>query len=46
MMTVWMHDRPGVVGTKTAINIHKVGEISTAANGILIACRNPSSSFK
>jgi hypothetical protein len=28
MMTVWMHDRSGVIGTKTAINIHKVGEIS------------------
>jgi hypothetical protein len=28
MMTVWMHDRSGVIGTKTAINFHKVGEIS------------------
>ena len=27
-MTVWMHDRSGVIGTKTAINIHKVGKIS------------------
>jgi len=27
MMTVWMHDRSGVIGTKTAINIHKVDEI-------------------
>ncbi len=27
MMTVWIHDRSGVIGTKTAINIHKVGEI-------------------
>jgi len=27
MMTVWLHDRSGVIGTKTAINIHKVGEI-------------------
>ena len=28
MMTVWMHDRSGVIGTKTAINIHKVGEMN------------------
>ena len=28
MMTVWMHDRSGVIGTKTAINIHNVGERS------------------
>ncbi len=27
MMTVWLHDRSGVIGTKAAINIHKVGEI-------------------
>jgi len=27
MMTVWLHDRSGVIGTKSAINIHKVGEI-------------------
>src|SRR5258708_13097098 len=27
MMTVWLHDRSGVIGTKTAIDIHKVGEI-------------------
>ena len=26
MMTVWLHDRSGVIGTKTAIDIHKVGE--------------------
>jgi hypothetical protein len=26
MMTVWLHDRSGVIGTKTAINIHKVGK--------------------
>jgi len=25
-MTVWMHDRSGVIGTKTAIDIHKVSE--------------------
>ena len=25
-MTVWMHDRSGVLGTTTSINIHKVGE--------------------
>jgi len=25
-MTVWMHDRSGVIGTKTAIDIHRVGE--------------------
>lgn len=27
MMTVWLHDRSGVIGTKAAINIHEVGEI-------------------
>ena len=27
MMTVWLHDRSGVIGTKSAINIHKVCEI-------------------
>jgi hypothetical protein len=27
MMTVWLHDRSGVIGTKAAINIHNVGEI-------------------
>ena len=27
MMTVWLHDRSGVIGTKRAINIHKVHEI-------------------
>jgi len=27
MMTVWLHDRSGVIGTKTAIDIHKVREI-------------------
>jgi len=26
-MTVWLHDRSGVIETKTAIDIHKVGEI-------------------
>ena len=26
-MTVWLHDRSGVIGTKIAIDIHKVGEI-------------------
>ena len=36
MMTVWMHDRLGVVGTKTAINIHKVCETNpNGAKGIL-----------
>ena len=25
MMTVWLHDRSGVIGTKTSIDIHKVG---------------------
>ena len=25
-MTVWMHDRSGVIGTKTSIDIHKVSE--------------------
>ena len=28
MMTVWLHDRSGVIGTKTAINIHEVGKIN------------------
>ena len=28
MMTVWLHDRSGIIGTKTSIDIHKVGEIS------------------
>ena len=27
MMTVWLHDRSGVIGTKTSINIHEVGKI-------------------
>jgi len=27
MMTVWLYDRSGVIGTKTSIDIHKVGEI-------------------
>jgi hypothetical protein len=26
-MTVWLHDRSGVIGTKTAINIHKASQI-------------------
>ena len=26
MMTVWLHDRSGVIGTKSAIDIHKVSE--------------------
>jgi hypothetical protein len=25
-MTVWMHDRSGVIGTKTSIDIHKAGK--------------------
>jgi len=25
-MTVWMHDRSGVIGTKTSIDIHKVSK--------------------
>ena len=28
MMTVWMHDRSGVIGTKTSIHIHEVCDIS------------------
>jgi hypothetical protein len=40
MMTVWMHDRSGVIGTKTAIDFHKVGEVS-----ILLARMDILSSF-
>lgn len=35
MMTVWMHDRSGVIGTKTAINIHKVDGMHILLVGIL-----------
>jgi len=28
MMTVWLHDRSGVIGTKTSIDIHEVGKIN------------------
>lgn len=35
-MTVWMHDRSGVIGTKTSINIHKVQNKHSSGNlGIL-----------
>jgi hypothetical protein len=27
-MTIWLHDRSGVIGTKTSIDIHEVGEFS------------------
>lgn len=28
MLTVWMYDRSGVIGTRTAISIHKAGHMS------------------